>query len=622
MALSTRSMSPTRILRALLLTLFVVSISPLLSSSNSFAGGNFVQKTDAEAGCSYGTKSLTDWKMPDLPADVGIHSASGYGIAPGDPCYVFFIWNSEMGPSSSFSTLFARENKDSDGMEYLCSSAKDPACDGSKFPNGQLRSLAGIYKCESENDRNCIAQLLVTDPSGNKVTANFERHFPDAPTIPASNDPSISFPKGGSPTLWSYQTSSGKQFIHVTGVVERSFQNNNGRWGGSDANFSLGINAVKVVANKDAVKPRLKVINYTTPEGKPASRVEFSRDTIAGLDGECRFFSTMDIGECLVEQTYPEGYRFGVVLQFDKDVSFFLNGRLDAPIAYTEPLGTGKRVIIEGAPATLFAIAGSVPKNVLTSNAVNAIKSARFDFPRQLGFAPTDLPPMETRYPDLLPEILPFFGDKATRVMKAWSLKSSRSLGRFTQKCYNESVGEILGIVSTNASAFNDDPPTLDPATNTLSYKVSAPHFAPDGKTENIGRYYMNMNSKFTQCILGVERVPDVATVGITYGQGKEMVSTVSVKQDKDWLRLQADNFTYSAPEIKVSFKRLATVPSATNGSTNPSGPSTPSLPSTTNSNDTNSTPAKSKSITCMKGKKNQVISGINPKCPKGWKKK
>lgn len=583
------------------------------------ASADNVQKTDTDAGCKYGTKPLAEWKMPELPADVDIHSASRYGIDPSDPCYTFFIWNSEMLPSS-FSGVYALENRFGDGMQYLCATATDPACAASKFQDGQLRAQTGFYKCESESDRNCIAKLFVTDPSGKKVEAKFERHFPDAPTIPASNDPAIPYPKGGSPTLWSHEVGSGRQFISITGLVEHSFSDNGDKWGGFFGTFSMGIVPVKVVANKDAVKPRLKVVGYTTAEGKQASRVEFSRDTIAGLEGECKSFLAMDVGECLVEQTFPEGYRYGVELQIDKTITFFLNGRLDAPVAYTEPLGNGKRVFIEGAPATLFAIAGSVPKNVLTQKAVDAIKAARSDFARQLALAPSNLPPMETRYPDLLPEVLPFFGDKATRISKAWTLKSTYTLGKFLEKCYGDSQGEILGIISTNASAFDGDPPTLDPATNTLSYKVAAPHFAPDGKTENIGRYYMNMNSNFTQCILGVSKVPDVATVGITYGQGKELVTTVSVKQDKDWLRLQADNFTFSAPQIKVAFPKPTAT--STSGSTaqnsqqgGQSGGNQPG-PSNVSAN------SKIKKITCIKGNKKRVVSATNPKCPVGWKKK
>jgi hypothetical protein len=602
------------------LVLSLLASGFLLASTSSNANGNFAQKTDQEAGCTYGTKPLSEWKMPDPPADGSVHDGRGYGIAPNDPCYIFFVWTSEIGPSFSYSAALVRENPFGDGMEYICSAATDPNCSASKYPNGQFRSLAGFYKCESATDRNCVAELLVTDPTGKRIEAKFERHFPDAPTIPASDDPLIPYPKGGSPTLWSFESSSGKKFIHVTGVVERNFRNRGGKWSDAAGTFHMGLVPVRVVANKEAVKPRLKTISYTTPDGKAASRVEFSRDTVAGLDGECARFLTMDTGECLVEEKFPDGYRFGVVLQVAKDISFFLNGRLDAPVAFTEPLGDGKKVTIEGAPATLFAVSGSIPKSVLTVKSVAAIKAARDDFSRQLGFAPSDLPPMETRYPDLLPEILPYFGDKSTYTLKAWTLKSSPTLGRFTQKCYNESNGEMLGIISTNATAFDGDPPTLDPATNTLSYKVAAPHFAPDGKTENIGSYYMNLNSKFTQCILGVDRVPDVATVGITYGEGKQLVSTVSVKQDNDWLRLQADNFTFSAPQIKVAFPKPT--PAATSA-TNTQSPQQSSQVSKSQSGPSNlAGEPKRKKITCIKGNKKRIVSASNPKCPVGWKKK
>lgn len=163
----------------------------------------------------------------------------------------------------------------------------------------------------------------------------------------------------------------------------------------------------------------------------------------------------------------------------------------------------------------------------------------------------------------------------------------------------------MLGIISTNATAFDGDPPVLDPTTKILSYKVAAPHFAVDGKTENIGKYYMNMNANFVKCILGVDKVPAVAQIGITSTGQTERVSTVTVKTDKDWLRLNVDNFTFSSPKINVKFEvpeQMTPVTQKANTSVNPK--------------------VMKKTITCVKGRTTKKISGTRPKCPIGYKQR
>ncbi len=618
MALPKRLLSPIRILRALLLTLFIASTTLVLHSAGSSANGNVAQKTDQEVGCTYGTKSKSDWTMPTPGSYTSVHQGRGAGIDPNDPCYIFLYWTSEVGPSSSYSAAMVNNDAFNNGKSTICTSASDPACQPSAVPNGQFRHLAGFYKCASDAELNCVSSVTVTLANGSKVDATFESHFPDVPMIPASNSPLISYPKAGPPTLWSYQSGGSKRLLYLQGVIERSWSSRNGAWDGPFGTLNFAILPVEMKTGvKDAEKPTLREVTFTAPDGRSGSRIEFSTGEKRTSGADCPGTVAVDTGACLIATEFADGERYRVSLHVAKDMSFFLNGRLDAPVVYTEDLATGKRLIIEGAPATLFAVSGSIPKSVLDAKAVAAIRSARDDFPRSLGFAPADFPPMETGYPDLLSDLLPYFGDRTTFNLKAWTLRSSGNLGRFSPACYEKSRGEILGVISTNATAFIGDPPTLDPKTNTLGYKVAAPHYGPDGKSENIGRYYMNMNSNFTQCILGVDRVPDEATVGVTYGQGRELVSTVSVKQDKDWLRLQADNFTYSAPEIKVSFKKPAASGSGTSASSSASSSST-----NTNSSATSPTPTKKKSIACVKGKKNQVISGANPKCPKGWKKK
>lgn len=579
-----------------LLFLFITSAMLVSNTAQLSLGiGNTPQTTDAQANCTYGIRPLSEF----TPTPLQNRDTS-------DPCSISLMWTSEVGPSFSYSALFARANPSGAGQEIICAGASDPACAPEKFPNGGLRSLAGFYKCENESDINCIFQLIVTDPNGVSQEAKFEKYFPDSPQIPASDNPKLIYPKGGSPILWSFQTPAGKKYIHSAGVTSRDWSSDGKEWRGPGVSFKFGLQSVTLNAEPNGVKPTLQATKYTMPDGTEGSRVVFMRPPNSpGGDGACKNWLVMDTGFCLANDSFVTGYRYRVIFQVSSDLGFFLNGRLDAPVAYTEPLGKNRRLVIEGAPATLFMVSGTIPKKFLTPEAVKAIKETRSEFADELARVPTDLPPMENRYPDLLSTLLPYFGDRTTLELQAWTLKSSPTLGRYTNQCTNGGRGEMLGIISTNATAFNEDPPVLDPVTKIISYQVAAPHFAMDGKTENLGKYYMNMNANFIKCILGVDKVPAVAQIGITSSGQVERVSTVTVKTDKDWLRLNVDNFTFSSPKINIKFEAPEQTPAVTQNAPTIITPK-----------------VAMKTITCVKGKTTKKISGANPKCPAGYKKK
>ncbi|MEK9810984.1 MAG: hypothetical protein VW362_11095, partial [Candidatus Nanopelagicales bacterium] len=166
-----------------------------------------------------------------------------------------------------------------------------------------------------------------------------------------------------------------------------------------------------------------------------------------------------------------------------------------------------------------------------------------------------------------------------------WYLENTPTLGRYTGRCVDKSNGEFIGIVSSNATAYTGDPPSYDAARSTLSYEVAAPHYLPDGESLARGRYSISMNAEFVKCLLGVDKVPSVARVELTYPDGEASAATLALKQDKNWLRLIYENFTFSSPTVSVKFP---------------------------------------KSLTCVKGKgkKAKTKKVVAFSCPKGWKPK
>jgi hypothetical protein len=105
-------------------------------------------------------------------------------------------------------------------------------------------------------------------------------------------------------------------------------------------------------------------------------------------------------------------------------------------------------------------------------------------------------------------------------------------------------------------------------------------------------------------------------------------------KDDGNWIRLGAYGFTFSTPTLKIKL--------AQGGAAGPASPASPSEPvkaavkedsaptskqevaasSTTTTSAVGVKKIVTKSISCVKGKITRKISGSNPKCPSGFKKK
>ena len=90
----------------------------------------------------------------------------------------------------------------------------------------------------------------------------------------------------------------------------------------------------------------------------------------------------------------------------------------------------------------------------------------------------------------------------------------------------------------------------------------------------------------------------------------EQTIATESVREDKkrEWLFLSAQNFTFSAPTIKVKLVQEK--------------PLSPTKTAGKEAVPVKKTVPKLKVINCVKGKISKKVSGSNPKCPSGYKAK
>ncbi len=144
--------------------------------------------------------------------------------------------------------------------------------------------------------------------------------------------------------------------------------------------------------------------------------------------------------------------------------------------------------------------------------------------------------------------------------------------------------------------------PTWDAANKTFSWTAAAPHFAPDGTTQNLGFYKAVIPFQDAKVLWGLTNPADAATaltVSVTTeaGGSTAAISTVSAKNGN--IIIDTSGFGYSKPKLMIKIKK-GYKPSAKKIST---------------------LPAPKYTITCALGATTKKVVGTAPACPKGYVK-
>lgn len=170
--------------------------------------------------------------------------------------------------------------------------------------------------------------------------------------------------------------------------------------------------------------------------------------------------------------------------------------------------------------------------------------------------------------------------DVASGLHRSWMFASVPAV--INQGCYKTSG--VQGMVATNAAVYGGGAPKY--SGGFLNYKVGGLHYLPDG-SEAIGSYDLVMRADIARCLYGFSKAPISGTVTVS-GEGDSKIATTTVGEKNGWLKLSANGFTFSTKTIKVKL-----------------------------------TQAKRTTITCVApGKTARKVTAVNPKCPKGFKKR
>ena len=222
-------------------------------------------------------------------------------------------------------------------------------------------------------------------------------------------------------------------------------------------------------------------------------------------------------------------------------------------------------------------------------------------------------------------------GDATRNTLLVEGSPVSTSLQASTKQCEGETgkatastVQMLVIIVPSNddASGFGIDgisgemsvasnggcklsTPVWNAETKSMVWTVAAPHFAPDGVTENIGFYKARIPAADAKLLWGLQNAADAATaleVSVTSDAGGTNVGQKNITVKNNVIFINVTGFKYSQPKLTVMMNKNYKPGAAS------AAPAKKVAPKTV------------KVITCVKGKITKKVS--TAACPSGYKKK
>lgn len=553
-----------------------------------------------------GSTFLVDETKPiALYCDSTLYACNGYG-APSDEQYlppwapafknVQGYYHNDLAGLYRFPSYAVAITRDSAGngtRVVACTDISSAECIGD-----DVHFRADLPMCSNSVTVDCMRDVVITDASGKILDFSVVGEFPSGNPQYFKGSVALKIPNGGGPTLIKVPGAphnGGDLYLlktQMTGSkwkVNQPFQMDG---------LAISITAVKLIDGKyvfsgASTNPQLYTKgfdNIGTETGTYPSTCAIASPT-----------------QCAAKYSLPMGLNFGLTVDLTRKITGWLHGRVKAPeILVTSNKSGGSTITVKAEPI-------KIPVNAIWVNNDNAAQSIKNFYAGKsnsgsplFGSENKSKPLSEIALmrdgntghnAETLNEYLAWLmtlGDKAQALPTAWTIQmmGNYQVSDQIQKCLAQS-DSLAGIVTTNAAEYLDGPPTFDKSLGTLDYKVAATHFEPDGKTVFKGNYDLVMSSTVARCIYGFTNAPISATVSITSESSESNVAVTQVNEKAGWFTLSASNFTYSSPTIRV---KLSGTPIGLIKI------------------------AKSKKITCIKGKSIKVVTAT--KCPAGYKQK
>lgn len=491
----------------------------------------------------------------------------------------------------------------STGTQRFCEDFKDAACKNEVEAGGRWWSNQVIPPCIDEKSLfSCIEALNIIHEDGRLERLTYKGLIPGNPW---PEDPSISLEASSSSSMWisKEENNPNKGYkVTVSGGLGLSF---------SDKSTVSRASLSSFQAN---VEPYEEISGSFQPEQIFVS-TDGRRTFSANAPNYCIW---VDFNKCGVQSEFPDNKRIQLVLHIPSDITGWLLGRLDQPLFAAKPMGIStiskkplSRVTLSGFPVQVPLMSVKVENANASREMIEEVENLQFykDNPSQkTGYmggynASSYFDSAYTRFK----MFEKFFDDKSNFVLPRWSVRTFRSSDPNYSRCTTGKTESINGIVTTNASIYQGEPPEFDG--EEFTYKVAGLHKLPDGNVFK-GSYDLALQSDFARCLYNFSNAPIKASVEVTNSDGTSNIATTSFTEKDKWTYLSIKGFTFSQPTIKTKFaqEKIVIQPSPTPTIAPSASPALVIL--------------KKSTITCVKGKQTKKVSAVKPKCPTGFKKK
>lgn len=489
-------------------------------------------------------------------------------------------------PRASVPAIMASTDLTNPEKVLFCSSIDDEICTKSFG----IRFTGHLPPCDQIIKTNCISSVYAISESNEKIYGKFLKLVPEngQRDYPLSEKNNI--PQGrGQGGIWQIpgvKHSGGNENYYVTSAFNGYLMKNMGEKVSTQKfKFSQMESVIGPVNEQSGAYSPQFALDSTNPaqDGSATGGVGSGSNSQAADQDKCLIFG---IGTCQMPQDFPPNFRFGMSIILGEKLQGWFHGRIYKPlIEITNDKIGGQTINIEASPVKVPSIEARLATSQI-SEELRTYLSQDKQFSEGSGYLMPGSSGQDAF--DQARLWLPIINDKATTSQSIWTVRTlDFNQDNNVQNC-SAANAQLSGVVTTNSLVYSAGPPTFNSQTQSLDYKLISPHFNSDG-TEAVGTYDLALKSEVARCIYGFSNAPIQAAISIVGSNGENKVATTIINEKNGWLYLSANGFSYSSPMIKVKLSQKKN---------------------------------QRYTITCTKGKITKKLTGINPKCPSGFKLK
>ena len=451
------------------------------------------------------------------------------------------------------------------GKTISCESLDAPGCKTAK----DFHVNAGFNVCKRSEDADCIELLRFTSPSGEEVAAEFVQFaYSNHPNM-FSGDGKLLAKTIGLPSIWRAPGAghAGGELYLVVAGLKGGVHKSSGGW----RNMELYASVFPI---REFMEPRFEVRpgSYAFPlctYSLDQNQVRISTGCAGSAAdfGYVRCVAFKQDGTCLLRQAHNLDQQIELSIRLLRPASGWFHGRVIEPSVAIERVANFSRVVVSAKPVRVptFFMGGlysemdaaersywdeCLPKGTCASSTriPGSAPSAQRD--GNLRNVQSYEDPVGDRSLAIISRFAERVEDRAIAAPTSWSFRTLGTNGEGEIfRCTSNAVG-VVAMISTNATAYSEGPPSL--RSGQLNYRVGGLHYAPDGKSLNLGTYDLLLRSDVARCLYGFSKAPISATITVLGTDGEQDIATTVVSERDGWLKLAAYGFTFSEKEIKV----------------------------------------------------------------------